>query len=297
MLPPLNALRAFEAAGRHLTFRAAADELHVTQGAVAQQVRQLEAHFGVPLFERHAKGLAFTQTGRSYHARIAAIFLDLHDATRQVLPEQRRVVISATPTFTAKWLIPHLPDFSRHHAEIELQFLATENVSSLINDQVDIAIRQGNPPFGAALEATLLFRHQLIAVAAPQLVAMQDLPLSPEALAQLPKLHDAHNGWPSYLKAMQLEDCGAQGLRFSQTSLALDAALAGQGVALVSAFLVKQDLAEGRLVRVSDQKTDGGKDFYLLTPKQALKNEVIETVCNWIASHAEIEVQSSAAAK
>ena len=104
-LPPLNGLRAFETAGRRLNFRMAADELGVTQGAVAQQVRQLEAHLGLPLFERLPKGLAFTSSGRSYHAQVSAAFEELRNATNNLKPEPGKVLISVTPTFAAKWLI------------------------------------------------------------------------------------------------------------------------------------------------------------------------------------------------
>ncbi|MEM9642309.1 MAG: LysR family transcriptional regulator, partial [Pseudomonadota bacterium] len=117
-LPPLNSLRAFDAAGRRLSFRAAADELGVTQGAVAQHVRQLEAHLDVMLFERVPKGLAFTSVGRSYHSRIAGFFADLRTATAELKPEPNKVVISVTPTFAAKWLIPNLPDFTAAHPSI-----------------------------------------------------------------------------------------------------------------------------------------------------------------------------------
>ena len=129
-IPPLNGLRAFEVAGRHLNFRAAAEELGVTQGAVAQQVRQLEAQLGIPLFERLSKGLAFTSSGRSYHGRVATAFEELRAATATLRPEPGRVLVSVTPTFAAKWLIPNLPDFSATHPQIDLQILATEKISN-----------------------------------------------------------------------------------------------------------------------------------------------------------------------
>src|SRR5690554_528812 len=166
-IPPLNGLRAFDVAGRHLNFRSAADEMGVTQGAVAQQVRQLEARLGIPLFERQPKGLAFTPAGRSYHGRIAIAFEELRAATASLRPEPGRVLVSVTPTFAAKWLIPNLPEFSAAHPQIDLQILATEKVSSFHGDGIDVAIRQGKPPFGAVLDVVRLFRQEIIAVAAP----------------------------------------------------------------------------------------------------------------------------------
>lgn len=283
-LPPLNSLRAFDAAGRRLNFRSAADELGVTQGAVAQQVRQLEAHLDVVLFERVPKGLAFTPIGRSYHNRIAGVFADLRDATAELKPEPNKVLISVTPTFAAKWLIPNLPDFTATHPDIDLRIMATERVSSFYSDGIDLAVRQGSPPFGASLDLTLLFRQSLIAVAAPSFADKGDTPLDPETLAQQPKVHDTHDQWPSYLAHLGVQDRSSRHLRLSQTSLAIDAAIAGQGVALASRFLVAQDLEAGRLVEVGVAWDAGANDFYVLTPRTAKNNVSVVKVTTWLTA-------------
>ena len=288
-LPPLNGLRAFDVAGRHLNFRAAAEEMGVTQGAVAQQVRQLEAHLGVLLFERLPKGLAFTAAGRGYHARIATAFDDLRAATATLRPDPGKVLVSVTPTFAAKWLMPNLPEFSTAHPEIDLAVLATERVSSFHGEGIDLAIRQGKPPFGAALEAVRLFRHEVIAVAAPTLVARHSLPLDPNAVSRLPKLHDAHDLWPAFLRHMNVEDRGGRGLRLSQTALAMDAALSGQGVALVSSFLAVRDMAEGRLVQVYPHSLSGDHDFYLLAERGSKRGPSVQAAFDWFASKADAE--------
>ncbi|WP_417598227.1 LysR substrate-binding domain-containing protein [Pararhodobacter oceanensis] len=285
-LPPLNGLRAFDVAGRFLNFRAAADELRVTQGAIAQQVRQLEAHLGVPLFERLPKGLAFTAAGRSYHAGIASAFDALRNATEQLRPEPGKVLISVTPTFAAKWLIPNLPDFSTHHPDIDLRILATEKLSSFHSDGIDLAVRQGEPPFGAALDAHLLFDQEVIAVAAPDLVAEQSLPVTPQALSALPKLHDAHDLWPEFLRSLNIADTAGRGLRLSQTSLAVDAALSGQGAALVSRFLVAAELESGRLLQITPQVLRGRQDFYLLATRKPKQSPAIAKVISWFLARA-----------
>ncbi|WP_138933065.1 LysR substrate-binding domain-containing protein [Roseovarius arcticus] len=286
-LPPLNGLRAFEMAGRVLNFRAAADELGVTQGAVAQQVRQLETHLGVPLFERLSKGLAFTSAGRSYHVNVAAAFEALRSATDQLKPEPGKVLVSVTPTFAAKWLIPNLPDFSAKHPDIDLRILATEKVSSFHGDGIDLAVRQGKPPFGASLDAHLLFRQEVIAVSAPSLVSEHTLPVSPQAMSSMPKLHDAHDLWPEFLGLLNIEDRGGRGLRLSQTSLAVDAALFGQGVALVSRFLVAAELEAKRLVQITPQNLTGERDFYLLATRKSKQNSAIDSVVAWLLERAE----------
>ncbi|PVA12009.1 LysR family transcriptional regulator [Pelagivirga sediminicola] len=286
-IPPLNSLRAFDAAGRHLNFRAAAEEMGVTQGAVAQQVRQLEAHLGIPLFERLPKGLAFTSVGRGYHARVVTAFEELRAATATLRPEPGRVLVSVTPTFAAKWLIPNLPDFSATHPQIDLQILATEKVSSFHGDGIDVAIRQGKPPFGAALDATRLFGQEIIAVAAPSLVAPHSLPLSLETLSHLPKLHDAHDLWPAFLRELKVDDHGGHGLRLSQTALTMDAALSGQGVALVSRFLAQRDIAAGHLIQVIPQTITGDQHFYMLTQREAKRGAAKHAVVQWFAAKAE----------
>ncbi|RKF13432.1 LysR family transcriptional regulator [Roseovarius spongiae] len=283
-LPPLNALRAFDVAGRHLNFRVAAETLGVTQGAVAQHVRALEAQLGIPLFDRLPKGLAFTSAGRAYHARVAAAFDDLRDATAVLRPEPDKVVVSVTPTFAAKWLIPNLPDFAAAHPEIDLRIMATERVSSFHSDGIDLAIRQGQPPFGASLEAKRLFRQEIIPVAAPALIAGRPLPLAPDVLAGLPKLHDAHDHWPDYLRLLQVEDRCERGLRLSQSALALDAALSGQGVALVARFLAARDLAAGHLVQVTQATLSGAQYFYLLSPRRRRDGGAADKVRRWLLS-------------
>ncbi|MFG5379582.1 LysR substrate-binding domain-containing protein [Yoonia sp. R2-816] len=283
-LPPLNSLRAFDAAGRRLSFRSAADELGVTQGAVAQQVRQLEANLDVVLFERVPKGLAFTPVGRSYHNRIAGVFADLRAATAELKPEPNKVLISVTPTFAAKWLIPNLPDFTAAHPDIDLRIMATERVSSFHSDGIDLAVRQGSPPFGASLDVTLMFKQSLIAVAAPKFADKGDIPLDPETLAKQPKVHDTHDHWASYLAHLGAQDQSPRHLRLSQTSLAVDAAIAGQGVALVNRFLVANDLEAGRLVEVGAAWDTGGKDFYVLAPRTTKNNETVVNVVTWLTA-------------
>ena len=286
-LPPLNGLRAFDVAGRRLNFRAAADEMGVTQGAVAQQVRLLEAHLGIALFERLPKGLALTAPGHHYHQRVAEAFADLRKATAQLKPEPGRVLISVTPTFAAKWLIPNLPEFAREHPEIDLRILATERVSSFHSDGIDLAVRQGEPPFGASLNAVCLFKQVVIAVAAPSLVNTETLPISADMLARLPKIHDTHDLWPRFLTELDVDDKSERNLRLSQTALAVDAALSGQGVALVSRFLVVRDIAAGNLVEIASSSLVGTQDFYLLYLRKAQQNTAIETVVTWLTSQAE----------
>ena len=283
-LPPLNGLRAFDAAGRRLSFRSAAEELGVTQGAVAQHVRQLEAQLGVVLFERVPKGLAFTSIGRSYHNRVSGVFADLRAATAELKPEPNKVIISVTPTFAAKWLIPNLPSLTTAHPNIDLRIMATEKVSSFHSDGIDLAVRQGSPPFGASLDVTLLFKQSLVAVAAPMFADEGDSQFGPEALSKVAKIHDSHDLWSSYLAQLGVKNQSARHLRLSQTSLAVDAAIAGQGVALVSRFLVTHALEAGRLGEVGPVWDEDRSDFYVLMLRTAKNNQSVTNVLKWLKS-------------
>ena len=281
-LPPLNGLRAFDAAGRGLTFQAAAEELGVTQGAVAQQVRALEKHLGKPLFVRHSKGLEFTVSGRSYHAQIQSAFAQIRQATDSLERDSDKVLVSVTPTFAAKWLIPNLPDFALQHPEIDLQILATEKVSSFYADGIDLAVRQGVPPFGASLKAHLLFPQEIALVASPRFLRSTPAPVSPTALARMTKIHDSHDMWPRVMAHLSIQDESGRGLRLSQTGLAIDAALAGQGVALASRFLVAKDIDAGHLVQVRPETLLVGADFYLLTRRDQAKNQSLQAIVKWM---------------
>ena len=280
----MNGLRAFEAAGRHLNFRAAADELGVTPGAVAQQVRALEEALGVRLFERRARGVSFTSPGRAYHEEVSDAFARLREATARLRPGLAKVTISVTPTFASRWLIPNLPDFTARHPEIDFRILSTERVLSFRSDGIDLAVRQGRPPFGAQLDVELLFRQSVVAVASPELVAGKALPLADRDIGELPLLHDTHNLWPDFLLRTGIA-VGARkrrNLHFSQTGLSVEAALAGQGVALASRFLVRSDLDAGRLVRVTTGDYQGSDDFYLLARRISHPPPAVAVVRAWL---------------
>ncbi len=285
----MNGLRAFEVAGRHLNFRVAADELGVTQAAIAQQVRGLESALGVRLFERGARGVSFTSAGRGYHQAVSDAFNRLREATGSLRPESSKVTVSVTPTFASRWLIPNLPAFTSSHPDIDFRILSTERVLSFRSDGIDLAVRQGKPPFGAQFDVDLLLKQSIVAVAAHELVGRKTLPLGNRNLTQLPLLHDTHNLWPEFLR---LRCAGSdarrqRNLHFSQTSLSIEAALAGQGVALASRFLVARDLEMGRLVQVVDGSLKGVDDFYLLARPSGERQPAVDIVRQWLLSQSD----------
>lgn len=285
-LPPLNGLRAFEVAARHLNFRAAAEELGVTQAAVAQQVRGLEKELDLKLFDRLPRALALTEAGRGYAESVRRAFELIADATSTLRPEPLRLTISVTPTFASKWLIPRLPDFLAAHPDLDMRILASERVSNFQSDAVDIAVRLARPPFLAGLQVDLLFEQHLVAVCSPALMPATGM-LEPSDLARFVLLHDTHNQWPEFVGTIlgAAPAVSSKSVRFNQTSHAIEAALAGQGIALASGIFVNDDIVAGRLVPAFKQTMRAGSDFYVVSLRKPQHAQSVAKVRDWLLRH------------
>ncbi|RQZ12921.1 transcriptional regulator GcvA [Burkholderia sp. Bp9031] len=282
--PPLNALRAFEAAARHLNFRLAADELGVTQGAVAQQVRHLEDVVEVQLFRRLPRGLALTREGLEYFSSVQRALQIISDATDALGQRPTVLAVSTTPSFASKWLIPRLADFGRLHPDIEVRVIADERLASFRADGVDIAIRLSKPPFPAGLVAERLSPLDIFAVASPKLLDGDPPIRTPADLSKHVLLHDAHDLWPEFIDKLGEKGRAdpTKGPRFSQSLLAIDAAVAGQGIALTSEPLVERDIAEGRLRRVFDFSFPMSLGFYVVFPQASAHSEALGAMRQWL---------------
>ena len=276
-LPSLNALRAFEVTGRRSSFQAAADELGVTQGAVAQQVRALEDWLGFRLFLRQQRGLLLTERGRAYFTDVQRAFEQLVAATDTALARRSVVTVSVTPSFAAKVLIPNLPAFSAAHPGIELRILATDAMSDFERDGVDLAVRLTRPPFPLGISAELLF-SDMIVVASPDLVAGRALPLSAADIAEHTLLHDGQSDWPAVLGGRDARAI----LHINQAALAIDAAASGQGLAMANEVFLTDALKAGRLVRVVEDKVATDLAYYLVRPKGLPAGEAAAAVSRWI---------------
>ena len=288
-------MRAFEAAGRHLNFRLAAEEIGVTQGAVAQQVRGLESSLQVKLFKRLPRGLALTEEGRKYLAPLQRAFQLIADATEELRPQQAVLTIGVTPSFASKWLVPRLGQFLQANPALDVRVVAGESLANFQSDGVDIAVRQGKPPFGPGLVWELLYPFEFYPVCAPSLQAGADPIRKPEDVIRHVLLHDAHGLWPLFLE----QACGgkalaiARALKFSQTSLALDAALAGQGVALASDPMVEDDLAAGRLCRPLEITVKSEIGFYVVAPREPRHAEHVAQMRAWLIAQSGSDGNSS----
>ncbi|PJZ07100.1 LysR family transcriptional regulator [Pantoea rodasii] len=283
-LPPLNALKVFEAVTRHLNFRLAAEELGVTQGAVAQQIRGLESSLGLKLFERLPRTLALTGAGAGYAVSVRQAFELIDEATRALRPEPDRLTLSVTPTFASRWMLPRLPAFTAAWPDIDLRVLASERLVQFHHEGVDVAVRYGRPPFGAGLDATLLFSQSVMAVVSPDLLAELGDPQDQSHCQRYVMLHDGHHLWPAFLALVFPHSTlhHQHHSRFNQTALALEAANNGQGIALTSPHFVQNDLASGRLVPAFPQSMTVDAGWYLVSPRRPREHPAVAAVRAWL---------------
>lgn len=295
-LPPLTSLRAFVAAARHLSFVRAADELHVTPAAIGQQIRQLEAHLDCALFERNGRSLRLTDQG-------SALLPGLTDGFERIIGAIAHLVsarggglltVSVTPSFAAKWLVPRLENFNASHPDIDVRLAASMALVDFAVEDVDCSIRYGAGTYPGLVVERLL-AEAVFPVCSPTLLAGA-YPLDrPEALKHHTLLHDdspdrdaSCPDWRMWLRAAGVADVAArQGPRFNQSSLVLEAAIAGQGVGLAKAQLAEADLRAGRLVRPfgAAQRVDFA--YYFVAPPSRSALSKVQAFRRWLRREAE----------
>ncbi len=284
-LPPLNALRAFEATARHLSVKNAAEELCVTPGAVSQLLKALELHLGVALFRRVNRGVFLTDAGQNYLPAVRNAFRQIAEATRRVATaaDTGILTVSTTPFFASAWLVPHLEDFQRVHPEIDLQVLTGKGLADFSRDGVDVAVRHGLGRY-PGLVSERLFAVEMIPVAAPSLAARFPAPTRSQDLTTWPHVHDAdRKDWHLWFQAQGIEDIGPpRGPAFDDSGLLLKAVLAGQGAGLAPAAMAALDLAEGRLVKLADVAWPEAYAYYLVCPEASCNRPKIIAFRTWI---------------
>lgn len=286
-LPPLNALRAFEATARHLSVKNAADELCVTAGAVSQLIKSLELHLGIALFRRANRGIFLTDAGQAYLPPVRNAFRQISDATRRIaVPAETGILtVSATPFFASAWLVPRLKSFHDAHPDIDLQVVSSTALADFSRDGVDVAIRHGLGRY-PGLSSQRVLTVEIIPVAAPALVRQLGMPASPSDLMRWPRVNDAQRkAWQLWFQAQGIDDAKpARGPSFDDSGLLLKAVLAGQGAALLPAAVVADDLAEGRLVQLSDLGWLEDFAYYLVCPEGSRDRPKIAAFREWIAA-------------
>ena len=284
-LPPLNAVRAFEAAARHASFTKAADELHVTHGAISRQVQALETWLDLPLFERHNRRVVLTEAGAAYLAEVGAALDRIALATaRQVERNERRLLrVNALATFAMRWLIPRLSSFQMAHPATEVR-LTTSNVRVPdVSDPFDVAIRGGPDQVPGHVAQPFLTERRL-PVCSPALLAR--LPLHrPEDLRQHTLLHAATlpEVWPQWLLAAGVPDLEPRSsVTLEHFYLTLQAALDGLGVAIGPERLVADDLADGRLATPFAGPLLPARSYCTYVPEPRTRDPAVLAFCRWL---------------
>ncbi|AMO47378.1 LysR family transcriptional regulator, glycine cleavage system transcriptional activator [Kosakonia oryzendophytica] len=287
-LPPLNALRVFDAAARHLSFTRAADELFVTQAAVSHQIKSLEDFLGLKLFRRRNRSLLLTEEGQSYFQDIKEIFSQLNEATRKLQARSAKgaLTVSLLPSFAIQWLVPRLSSFNSAYPGIDVRIQAVDREEDKLADDVDVAIfyGRGNWP---GLRVEKLYAEYLLPVCSPLLLT-GDKPLKkPDDLAQHTLLHDAsRRDWQTYTRQLGLNLNVQQGPIFSHSSMVLQAAIHGQGIALANNVMAQSEIEAGRLVCPFNDVLVSKNAFYLVCHDSQAELGKIAAFRQWILAKA-----------
>ncbi len=301
-LPPLNALRAFEAAARHLSFTRAAGELNVTQAAVSHQVKALEQRLGVELFKRRARGLLLTDGAQEYLPAVREAFDLIDRATRRL--DQRRAGRTSQPVLTittmdslaAKWLVPRLGGFQDLHPEVEVRLSTSDHVVDLADGDIDMGVRYGRGRY-PGLVAHRLMTEELFPVCAPALLDGPVPVREPEDLRHHRVLHDdMARDWRAWLDAAGLPDLEpSRSSTFTRSNLLIQAAIEGQGIALGRSVLVADDLAAGRLVKPFDLALPSPNAYFLVYAEERGTEPKIAAFRDWLIAETAAEGAPAAA--
>jgi LysR family glycine cleavage system transcriptional activator len=284
-LPPLNTFRFFEAAARHRNFTRAAEELHVTHGAVSQQIKTLEEAVGKRLFVRKAGEMRLTQDGTELLMFVSDAFSKLTEGVQNArgIASPRRLTINSHPGFAARWLTPRLNTFSEAHPEIDIRVRTSLTLASFKTGGIDLAIRFGGGEW-PELSTHKLMDEELIPVCSPNFNGGK-LPLSPEEIAASRLIHDERFPWTIWFKSMGGEASYAprrEGIRFSDASLLIQSAVAGHGVALGRKQLCADELNAGTLLRLTTDSLPIRDAYYAVYPEQHGCRSQVQEFMKWL---------------
>ena len=298
-LPPLNGLRAFEAAARHMSFTDAAEELSVTQAAISHQVRGLEQRLGLKLFVRRNRSLLLSEAGQAYLPAVRSAFDQLNEATEKLLQKDRggHLTVTTTTSFAVKWLVPRLGGFQRANPEIDVRVSTGTALVEFSREDVDIGIRYGRGQW-PNLVAERLVAEDVMPVCAPSLMKGPNGLKKPADLKRFTLLHSVSfpDDWQVWLTAAGVKGIDAsRGISFDFALAAYQAAMDGLGVALGRNPLVEPDLKAGRLVVPFDFKRSSDFAYYLVYPPEAIRRRKIKAFRDWVMSLAEVAALTEAA--
>ncbi len=288
-LPPLNALRAFEAAARHLSFTRAAQELNVTQAAISHQVKALEERLGVRLFRRFNRALLLTDAGQGYLPPVREAFDRLAEATERLTARDAggALTVSVLPSFAAKWLVPRLGRFREVCPDIDVRVAPSDHLTDFDREDVDVAIRYGAGKW-PSLRADFLMTEDIFPVCSRALVDGPHPLRAPADLRHHTLLHDeGHRRWGVWLLAAGVTDIDpTRGTVFTDSGMVVQAAAEGQGVALARSALAAADLAAGRLVKPFDISMPAEYAYYVVCPEATAERPKVAAFREWVLAEA-----------
>lgn len=290
-LPPLNSLRAFERAARHLSFSKAADELNVTPGAISQQIKTLEEFLEVKLFKRVNRTIVLTEAGQVSLPLISEGFSSLAAAIQAVrqLSHDGPLTISSAPTFVSKWLIPRLCKFHAMHPDIDVRIDASTRLVDFMHDDIDVGIRFGTGEF-EGLESIYLYSFDLIPVCSPALInegkglhQLSDIRHQTLLHSEFDEFDPSWPDWTMWLATANVEGVDAtHGIFFNQNEMMMEAALEGQGIALVSSVAAESDIEAGRLMQPFETRLPVRLSYHFVTSKQKSASKKVVAFRQWL---------------
>jgi LysR family transcriptional regulator, glycine cleavage system transcriptional activator len=288
-LPPLNALRAFEAAARHLSFKAAAEELCVTQSAISRHILNLEDHLGARLFERRHRQVALTRDGQAYVHSVRAAFTGIAGATTALFSDQqqRMLKLKLPPTCAIRWLVPRLARFHAVHPDMSVQVTTSHDPVDFDANDIDAGVEYG-PAIGRGLAGERLFGEVLVPVVAARAGGGAP-PRRPEDLGNHLLLHSIQrpDDWPQWFEAAGVPEIGKeQGLIFENSSLTYQGAVDGLGIAMAQVAFVIDELHTGRLTEPFDVRVHHHLAYHFVYPKERSRIDRIRKFHAWIAEEA-----------
>lgn len=299
-MPPLNALRALEAAGRNVSFTKAADELHVTPGAISRQIRSLEDILGFPLFDRLHREVKLTTESQVYVEALTDAFNQIERATRRLIDSRKQnfLHIHTAITFTMRWLVPRLVTFHALHPKREIRMSTVlPGAADLTSLPTDVAIQIRSPEIIAAAAPAiighLVMPIDLVPVGSPNLLKKGELSRDPARWETVTRLISSArpNDWGTWADAAHVDIDPQQGILFESSSLAYQAAIEGIGVAIAMKGLVEEDLAAGRLVLAHDFVLATDTGFYLVYSQVAAAMKQVKEFRDWILEEARVAAE------
>ena len=288
-LPSLNGLRAFEAVARRLSIKDAAQELYVTPGAVSQQLKNLEEQLNCVLVLRKGRSVTLTEEGSYLYPALREAFRQIENATESLMRPTRQILsVTVLPSFATRWLVPRLGQFQKRHPDIDVRISADIRPVDLVAERFDLGIRFGLGQY-RGFESDWLMADELFPVCSPELLANGPSLDRPEDLAHHTLLHDdSPRRWKLWKEAMGLAGLNSKaGITFNDASMVVDAAVAGQGVALGRRSLVETELKAGRLVRLWDKAVPHDLAYYLVYPKQTMDRPAAAAFRQWLLDTAQ----------